>query len=180
MALLSSSLDERAKIAARAAVADGRTQLVIGTHALIQDRVVFKDLGLVVIDEQHKFGVEQRGLLYGKGTHAGCAGDDGHAHSAHPGHDPVRRPGCDDHPRAAPRTAGHCDPGDRGDAARQGLWTSSAAQVAKGRQAFLVYPLVEESEQLEIKAATEMFQQLQADGLLRSRDGAAAWADAGR
>jgi ATP-dependent DNA helicase RecG len=157
--LLSSSLDERAKIAARAAVADGRTQLVIGTHALIQDRVVFKDLGLVVIDEQHKFGVEQRGLLYGKGITPDVL-----VMTATP----------------IPRTLAMTLYGDLdvttirelpkgrqeivtrviGESQLEKAYAFIRAQVAKGRQAFLVYPLVSESEQLEIKAATEMFQQL--------------------
>jgi ATP-dependent DNA helicase RecG len=158
--VLSSSLDARDKIAARAAMADGRTQLVIGTHALIQERVVFKDLGLVIIDEQHKFGVEQRGLLYGKGTTPDVL-----VMTATP----------------IPRTLAMTLYGDldvttirelpRG---RQDIVTRVIGetqldkaygfirdQVAKGRQAFLVYPLVEESEQLEAKAATEMFAQLQ-------------------
>lgn len=158
--LLTSSLESHDKISARAAMADGRTQLVIGTHALIQDRVVFKDLGLVVIDEQHKFGVEQRGILYGKG-----ATPDVLVMTATP----------------IPRTLAMTLYGDLdvttirelpqgrqeivtrviGEAQLDKAYGFIREQVAKGRQAFLVYPLVAESEQLEAKAATEMFAQLQ-------------------
>lgn len=158
--VLTSSLSEEEKVSARAAVADGRTQLVIGTHALIQDRVVFKDLGLVVIDEQHKFGVQQRGSLYGKGTTPDVL-----VMTATP----------------IPRTMAMTLYGDLdvttirelprgrqeivtrviGEAQLAKAYGFIRSQVAKGRQAFLVYPLVEESEQLEAKAATEMFVRLQ-------------------
>ena len=161
LGLLTSSLSEEEKIAARAAVADGRTQLVVGTHALIQERVVFKDLGLVVIDEQHKFGVQQRGLLYGKGTTPDVL-----VMTATP----------------IPRTMAMTLYGDLdvttirelpkgrqviatrviGEAQLPKAYAYIRDQVAKGRQAYLVYPLVEESEQLEAKAATEMFAQLKA------------------
>ena len=160
MGVLSSSLDARDKIAARAAMADGRTQLVIGTHALIQERVVFKDLGLIIIDEQHKFGVEQRGLLYGKGVTPDVL-----VMTATP----------------IPRTLAMTLYGDLdvttirelprgrqdivtrviGEAQLDKAYGFIRDQVAKGRQAFLVYPLVAESEQLEARAATEMFAQLQ-------------------
>lgn len=160
LGLLTSSLSEDEKISARAAVADGRTQLVIGTHALIQERVVFKDLGLVVIDEQHKFGVQQRGSLYGKGTTPDVL-----VMTATP----------------IPRTMAMTLYGDLdvttirelpkgrqeivtrviGEAQLPKAYGFIRDQVAKGRQAFLVYPLVEESEQLEAKAATEMFVHLQ-------------------
>src|SRR4051794_15305565 len=66
--LLTGSLKAAAKRAARADVAEGRAGIVIGTHALLQEGVDFADLGLVVIDEQHRFGVEQRDALRAKGT----------------------------------------------------------------------------------------------------------------
>jgi len=56
------------KEAVRARLAEGRSRLVVGTHALFQERVKFQRLGLVVIDEQHRFGVEQRAALVGKGA----------------------------------------------------------------------------------------------------------------
>ena len=64
--LLTGSLSAAGTRNALEALADGRAQVVVGTHALLQDRVTFADLGLVVIDEQHRFGVEQRGQLEAK------------------------------------------------------------------------------------------------------------------
>jgi ATP-dependent DNA helicase RecG len=159
MATLSSGLTAEEKIAVRAQLADGRVQLVAGTHALIQERVVFKDLGLVVIDEQHKFGVEQRGQLYSKGVQPDVL-----VMTATP----------------IPRTLAMTWYGDLDvttiremPAGRQPIVTRvireeqlTAAydfirkQVGKGRQAYLVYPLVEESEQLDLKAATRMLEHL--------------------
>jgi ATP-dependent DNA helicase RecG len=66
--LLTGSQKAAARRAARAAVADGRAGIVVGTHALLQEGVDFADLGLVVVDEQHRFGVEQRDALRAKGN----------------------------------------------------------------------------------------------------------------
>ncbi len=66
--LLTGSLKTAARRAALAEVADGRAGIVIGTHALLQETVAFADLGLVVVDEQHRFGVEQRDALRAKGN----------------------------------------------------------------------------------------------------------------
>ena len=72
----------------------GEAGVVIGTHALIEDKVQFHDLGLVVVDEQHRFGVEQRDALRGQGQAAPApAGHDRHADPAHGRHDGLRRPG---------------------------------------------------------------------------------------
>ncbi|NEK86446.1 ATP-dependent DNA helicase RecG [Blastococcus saxobsidens] len=66
--LLTGSLKAAAKREARAEVAEGRAGIVVGTHALLQEGVEFADLGLVVVDEQHRFGVEQRDALRAKGS----------------------------------------------------------------------------------------------------------------
>ncbi|MFH0908704.1 MAG: ATP-dependent DNA helicase RecG [bacterium] len=157
--LLTSSLTPSEKISARAAIADGRTRLVIGTHALIEDRVVFKRLGLVVIDEQHKFGVEQRGLLYEKGDHPDVL-----VMTATP------------IPRTLAMTLyGDLDltiidemPRGRKEIVTRVIKESQLPQaydfirkqVAKGRQAYIVYPLVSESDASELKSAGTMFEQL--------------------
>ncbi|MBR4972021.1 MAG: ATP-dependent DNA helicase RecG, partial [Oscillospiraceae bacterium] len=68
LGLLTGSMKEKDKKAVRSALADGTIDLVIGTHALITDSTVFHDLGLVIADEQHRFGVAQRSKLSAKGT----------------------------------------------------------------------------------------------------------------
>ena len=68
VAWLSSSLKKKEKDQAKAALADGRIRLTIGTHALFQDDVVFQNLGFVIVDEQHRFGVAQRLALKNKGA----------------------------------------------------------------------------------------------------------------
>jgi ATP-dependent DNA helicase RecG len=141
--LLTSSLTPSERISARAAIASGRTGLVVGTHALIEDRVTFKRLGLVVIDEQHKFGVEQRKVLYEKSEHPDVL-----VMTATP----------------IPRTLAMTIYGDldvsvikempRGrkeivtrvikDDKLPQAYDFIRQQVAKGRQAYIVYPLVSE------------------------------------
>ena len=76
-------------------VANGQAGIVIGTHALLQDAVESDSLGMVVVDEQHRFGVEQRDRLRAKasGPHAPSAGDDRHTDPTNRGIDRVRRPG---------------------------------------------------------------------------------------
>lgn len=162
--LLTGSLTEEQKIAARAALSDGRTQVVVGTHSLIQDRVVFRDLGLVIIDEQHRFGVEQRGSLYTKSRHPDVL-----VMTATP----------------IPRTLAMTWYGDldvttirQMPKGRQPIVTRVISekllpeayafirkQAAKGRQAYLVYPLVSESEQLDLKAATATLEELRVGAL---------------
>lgn len=157
--LLTSSLAPEEKIAARAQLADGRAHLAVGTHALVQERVVFRDLGLVIIDEQHKFGVEQRGQLYTKGLQPDVL-----VMTATP----------------IPRTLAMTWYGDLDvttirelPGGRQPIVTRVISakllpdaydfvrkQVAKGRQAYVVYPLVDESDQLQLKAATAAMEQL--------------------
>jgi ATP-dependent DNA helicase RecG len=170
MQLLSGSLTDSEKISARARIADGRTRLVVGTHALIEDRVVFQKLGLVVIDEQHKFGVVQRGVLYGKGAHPDVL-----VMTATP------------IPRTLAMTLyGDLDVSviDEMPAGRQEVVTRviKAAQLpdaygfirkqaGRGRQAYLVYPLVSESDQLELKSAEAMYEKLKAGDLAGLRLG---------
>ena len=154
--LLKSDLPKAERDEALAAIADGSAHVVVGTHALIQEGVEFHQLGLVIIDEQHRFGVMQRATLRDKGTTPDVL-----VMTATP----------------IPRTLAltiygdlnvsvidELPPGRRKittrwvrEKDREKLYAQIEKEVQRGRQAYIVYPLVEESEKLEeIKAATEM------------------------
>ena len=93
VALLTGSLNAASRRTALAEAAGGEAGIVIGTHALLEEHVQFAELGLVVVDEQHRFGVEQRAALSGKaGRAAARARDDRDADPAHGRDDGVRRP----------------------------------------------------------------------------------------
>jgi ATP-dependent DNA helicase RecG len=140
----------------------GKADIVIGTHALIQEDVDFHRLGLVVIDEQHRFGVMQRATLRSKGIDADVL-----VMTATP------------IPRTLAMTVyGDLDisvidempPGKKpvhtvllGENKRDKVYQTISAELAKGHQAFIVYPLVEQSENLDLKDATNMAQHLQKD-----------------
>jgi ATP-dependent DNA helicase RecG len=150
------------------ALADGEVDLLVGTHALIQEAVAFKSLGVVVIDEQHRFGVEQRAALREKGT--GDAVPDVLVMTATP----------------IPRTAAMTVYGDldvsvlgekpagrqrivtewaKGDDEEGAVWERVREEVAAGRQAYVVCPLIGESEKLEAASAEATFERLEADEL---------------
>ena len=105
-----------------ALVASGEAALVVGTHAVIQEQVQFKNLALAIIDEQHRFGVAQRLALrqnWRSGRHgAAPADDERHAHPAHAGDELLRRPGCLGHRRAAARAHPRSSPSSFPTAAR--------------------------------------------------------------
>jgi ATP-dependent DNA helicase RecG len=147
------------KAAIRGRLADGAARLVVGTHALMQESVSFRRLGLVVIDEQHRFGVEQRAALIGKG-----AAPDVLLLTATPiprslaltlyGDLDVstlreRPPG-----RGSVRTA------VRGTGQRERVLDFVRAECAEGRQAYVVLPVIEESERADLRAATSMAEAL--------------------
>src|SRR3990170_4826385 len=164
-----------------ASIAEGEVDLVIGTHALIQKDVEFSRLGLAVIDEQHRFGVVQRGMLKRKGFGA----DDGVSpdilimtatpiprtlsitvfgdldvsiiDELPPGRKPVKTKVLKEKDRAA-------------------AYESISRAIVEGSQAYIVYPLVEESKEVSLRDATNMQEQLQKDifkewtvGLLHGR-----------
>jgi len=159
IALLTSSLKPRERAARRAALAAGDTACVVGTHALVQEGVEFRRLGLVVVDEQHRFGVEQRARLRSKGEHPDLL-----VMTATP----------------IPRTLALTIYGDldvsvldelppgrrpivtvaRAEGKRREIYKFLKEQVAAGRQIYVVYPLVEESEALDLRAATDMARHL--------------------
>lgn len=141
---------------------NGEIHFLIGTHALIEDWVQFKNLGLVIIDEQHRFGVEQRGLLKNKGVSP---------HFLIMTATPI--------PRTLAMTVyGDLDvsvinemPEGRTpiqtrvitESKRRAALNFMADHVARGRQAYVVYPLVEESEKIDLKNATDEFEKLKSE-----------------
>jgi len=170
VALLTSSIkgSEREDLYDR--IRRGDVHLVIGTHAVIQEAVEFHRLGLAIIDEQHKFGVVQRGLLKRKGENPDVL-----VMTATP----------------IPRTLAMTIYGDLDvsvidemppgrmpvetkvfpESARERVYRIVDEEVRKGRQAFIVYPLVEESEKLDLKDATQMAEHLQTEIFPRFRVG---------
>ena len=153
------SAAEKAAARERIATAGGGPRIVVGTHALIQESVTFGRLGLVVIDEQHRFGVEQRAALVEKGD-----APDVLLLTATPiprslaltlyGDLDVtqireRPPG-----RGAVKTA------LRTDAARAKIYEFIRSECAAGRQAYVIYPVIDESERADLKAATTMAEKL--------------------
>jgi len=150
---------EKAEI--RAGLANGAIRLVIGTHALIEEPVAFADLQMVIVDEQHRFGVEQRAALRAKGSNP---------HLLVMTATPI--------PRSLALTVyGDLDltvmdemPAGRQPVGtyillpreRERAYTLIRSQIEQGRQAFIIYPLVEESDTSEAKAAVEEHARLQA------------------
>jgi ATP-dependent DNA helicase RecG len=171
----STSAGRRGDLLAR--LADGQLQLVVGTHALIEDAVEFRDLAVVVVDEQHRFGVRQRAALDAKAPE--IVG----AHPAEPGASARRLAPHALHMTATPipRTLSLTAYGDLdatvlrelpqgrrpvethvvdGARARARAYERIREEIAAGRQCFVVCPLVEESEALQAKAATAEFERL--------------------
>ncbi len=149
------------KKAVRERIGDGTARIIVGTHALIQDTTDFASLGLVVIDEQHRFGVEQRAALIEKGE-----APDVLLLTATP----------------IPRTLALTFYGDldistlkektmsqkaiktgvRSGRDRDTIYDFVRRQCGLGRQAYVVYPVIEESERVDLKAATTMAGELEA------------------
>ena len=158
--LLLGKLSTGEKSAVRARIASGESSIVVGTHAVIQETTEFRRLGLVVIDEQHRFGVEQRAALIEKGR-----APDVLLLSATP------------IPRTLALTLyGDLDISALKDKPRGRLPVKTAVrtsrdrarvyqflreQCAAGRQAYMVYPVIDESEQLDLKAAVKMAGELE-------------------
>jgi ATP-dependent DNA helicase RecG len=163
---------ERARL--QAGLADGTVDLLVGTHALLTEAVLFGSLGMVVIDEQHRFGVEQRAALRDKGP--GQVVPDVLVMTATP----------------IPRTAAMTVYGDldttvldelppgrtptttrwaRGPLEEQAAWDRVRAEVAAGRQAYVVCPLIEESERVQARSAADERDRLAAGDLAGLRLG---------
>jgi len=149
------------KSAARRRLASGAARLVVGTHALVQETVHFRRLGLVVIDEQHRFGVEQRAALIGKGT-----GPDVLLLTATPIPRSLALTVYGDLDvsvlRERPPGRGEVRTAVRRPAQREAVLDFVAAQCDAGRQAYVVLPVIEESERADLRAATTMHEELAA------------------
>ena len=190
--LLTGSLEQDRKRDVRRHIAQGNAQLVIGTHALIQDRVEFEKLGLVIVDEQHRFGVMQRLKLMKKSDDARVGTGDSPIQN-HVGSDALVRAA--ERSSASnqaepdvlvmtatpiPRTLALTLYGDLDvsvldelppgrtpvvtrslpDERAPEVWDFVRKQIAAGHQAYVVYPVIEENEERELKAAQQMFRQL--------------------
>ena len=159
--LVTGSLNSRARKAAAAKLASSEPVLAVGTHALVQEASVFGRLGFVTIDEQHRFGVEQRAALSAKGD-----SPDVLLMSA----TPIPRSlaltfyGDLDVSTLDERPAGRQPVTTvmRPEKARERVLEFVARETEKGRQAYVVYPVIEESEKTDLKAATTMYEQLSA------------------
>ena len=168
--LLTASLKGKARAERLAAIADGSASIVIGTHAVIQEKVDFSRLGLGIIDEQHRFGVLQRSILKKKGTNPDIL-----VMTATP----------------IPRTLAMTVFGDLSlsvidelppgrtpvetkvvfESRRQEVYAAIRDEVSRGKQAYVIYPLVEETEKSELKAATQMAEHLAREVFPRLRVG---------
>jgi ATP-dependent DNA helicase RecG len=174
--LLTGNTGEAERQEIYAGLAEGSVNVIIGTHAIIQENVEFHDLALAVIDEQHRFGVQQRGSLRGKGTHPHILVmtatpiprtlaltlyadlDLSIIDEMPPGRTPVET-------RVLRRVE------------RERAYSFVESQIDKGRQAFIIYPLVETSEALDdVGAATTEYDRLKTEvfsgrrvGLLHGR-----------
>jgi ATP-dependent DNA helicase RecG len=173
--LLTNAIRSKAREGVLAATADGTVPCVVGTHALVQEGVRFKRLGLCIVDEQHRFGVAQRATLRDKGERPDVL-----VMTATP----------------IPRTLALTLYGDldlsvldelppgrkaivtaaRSETGRPRIYEFLRAEIARGRQVYVVCPLVEESEASDLRAATEMAARLARDvfpdlrvGLLHGR-----------
>jgi ATP-dependent DNA helicase RecG len=173
--LITAGMNGKARNDVLAQVADGQAQIVIGTHAVIQDKVEFARLGLGIIDEQHRFGVLQRGILRKKGSNPDIL-----VMTATP----------------IPRTLAMTLFGDLSlsvidelppgrspvdtrifyESRRVQVYSQIREEVSKGHQVYIIYPLVEETEKSDLKAASQMAEHLEQEifpelkvGLLHGR-----------
>jgi len=203
--LLTGSLENDRKREVRRHISQGNAQLVIGTHALLEEKVEFAKLGLVIVDEQHRFGVLQRLKLMKKSSDEeglaalGRTGEGARPHttpSTHTGSSPAEPDVLVMTATPIPRTlaltlygdldlsvldelppgrtpiATHCVADDQSSK----VWEFVRKQIAAGHQAYVVYPVIAENEENELKAAIKMYRELSSNifadlkvGLLHGR-----------
>jgi ATP-dependent DNA helicase RecG len=157
--LLIGSLTQADKDERHRQIAEGEIDIVVGTHALIQEGVTFKNLGLAIVDEQHRFGVEQRAALRQKGYNP---------HVLVMSATPIPRTlaltiygdldisAIDELPPNRQEVITHW----LGPLERERAYEFLRGQVEQGRQAFIICPLIEESEKIEAKAAVSEYERL--------------------
>ena len=159
VAALTGSVPAKRRREILAELQGGSIHMVVGTHALAEDAVAFRELGLVIIDEQHRFGVVQRAALRGKGANPDVLVmtatpiprtlsmtvygdlDSSIIREMPPGRQPIRT---------------FAKPESR----REEAYRAIRKAVDEGRQAYVIYPLVEESEKVDLRAATAMAEHL--------------------
>ena len=160
IALLTGSTKKSARKIIHEKLESGEIDILIGTHALIEDKVQFKNLGFVVIDEQHRFGVEQRSRLWTKNNRE--------PHILVMTATPIPRTlamtlyGDLDvsvidelPPGRKPITTSH-----RFDSNRLQVWAFMKKEIAAGRQVYIVYPLIEESEKMDLNNLMDGFESI--------------------
>ncbi|WP_175978449.1 ATP-dependent DNA helicase RecG [Burkholderia sp. BCC1047] len=170
VAWLAGSLKAKEKRAAIEAAALGTAQLVIGTHAIIQDTVEFARLGLVIVDEQHRFGVEQRLALRAKAANAANGARDFQPHQLMMSATPIPRTlAMTYYADLEVSTIDELPPGRTpvltrlvGDARRDEVIARVREAALTGRQVYWVCPLIEESETLQLQTAVETYETLAA------------------
>ena len=157
--LLTSSQSKKEKEKLRQEIKEGKVDLIIGTHALLEENIEFKNLGLVVIDEQHKFGVGQRALLPAKGPNLDCLImtatpiprtlaitlygdlDISVIHELPPGRKPIK-------------TLSFSQEESKK------AYAFAKEELKEKKQVFIVYPVIEESYALDIAGAKKMYEEL--------------------
>jgi len=161
-ALLTGTTGSKERRAVHSGLEDGSIGIIVGTHALLEDNVVFRNLGLAVIDEQHRFGVDQRAKLWGKGP------------SGVPPHVLVMT--ATPIPRTLAMTVyGDLDvsvidempPGRKPvktmcitDSKRVAMYKFMQDEIAKGRQVFVVYPMIFENEKIDISNVEQGYEEI--------------------
>ena len=157
--VLLGKLTASSKSSARRRIREGAARMVVGTHALVQESVEFRRLGLVIIDEQHRFGVEQRSALVGKG-----AAPDVLLLSATPIPRSLALTRYGDLDvsvlRERPPGRGSVRTALRSAAQRERVLDFVREQCEAGRQAYVVLPVIQESERADLRAATTMSEEL--------------------
>ena len=182
--LLTGSLEADRKREIRRHIAQGNAQLIIGTHALLEEKVEFANLGLVIVDEQHRFGVMQRLKLMKKSADSGPDDETGSTRvaTAEPSSAPAAgEPDVlvmtatpiprtlaltlygdldisilDELPPGRTPIVTRCVPDNRSPE----VWEFVRKQVTAGHQAYVVYPVIAENEESELKAAVKMYREL--------------------